>query len=295
MEESNKPREDVKSLYDELTKSVNDWEQQSIDKIHQTAEEIRQEVIQNTTGRLSAVQLKLQRLSDELQQSRQNEDCIESDLIAWKDRLVHLKEELINPPSVVVQEDYIKLIPKIRVSLLRTREVFECSSGNADFEENGQVVYLKNGPDIYTEVRGRCEYTRGQHTITMKVEEFNGWILFGIISQSTPLQIHSYSSPSCYGWYNGHDFNYAAGQIVGGHGNDVMQNDIVHLLIDCDEQLIRLTNERVNRTAELKVNIEKCPLPWKLHLNLNVAPTRIRILFSTESYTSISKKSDISI
>lgn len=282
MEEPNKPQADVKSLCDELTKTINDWEQESVDKIHQVAEEIRQEVIQNTTGRLSKIQLELQRVSDELQQSRQNQDCIESDLAAWKDQLIQLKEELINPPAIVVREDYTKFIPNIRVSALRTREVFDCSSGNADFEENGQVVYLNTGLDIYTEVRGRCGYIRGQHTITMKVEELNGWILFGIISQSTPIQIHSYLSPSCYGWYNGWDFNYAAGQHIGGRGNDVAQDDIVHLFIDCDEHLIRLTNERVNQTEELKIDIEKCPFPWKLHLNLNMAPTRIRILSSSE-------------
>ena len=281
-EQSNDPRVGAKSLCDQLTQTVNDWEEQSIRKIHRVAEEIRNDVVRKTTGRLSQMQLKLQQLSDELQQSRTNEDFIEHDLIAWKDKLNQLKEQLINPPTVIVREDYTKIIPNIGVHLLYSQEVFESSSGNADFDENGQVVYLKNGQDIYTEVRGRCEYTSGRYTISMKVEELNGWILFGIISQSTPLQIHSYSSPSCYGWYNNHDFNYAAGQIISGQGNDVIQNDLVQLFIDCDAQVIRLINERANRILELKVDIEKCPFPWKLHLNLNLAPTRIRILSSAQ-------------
>jgi hypothetical protein len=194
-----------------------------------------------------------------------------------------LREELINPPKLVVREDYTKLISKIRVYLIDTEEVFERSSGNADFEENGKVVYVKNNSDIYTEVRGKCEYTTGQHTLCLKVEQLTGWILFGIISKSTALQIHSYASPSCYGWYNGQEFVYAGGQNIGGQGTDVVQNDTIHLVIDCDNRLIRLTNERTNQTLELQVDIQTCPFPWQLHLNLNVAPTRIRIISSTKS------------
>lgn len=281
-EQANDPQVKAKSLCDKLTKIVNDWEEQSIQKIRQVAEEVRSNVVQKTTGRLNQMQLRLQQLSDELQQSRRNDDFIEPDLNAWKGKLNQLKDELIKSPKVVVREDYTKLIPNLGVYLLCSQELFESSSGNAGFAENGHVVYIKNGPDIYTEVRGGCEYTSGRHIINMKVEELTGWILFGIISQSTPLQIHSYNSSSCYGWYNGHDFNYAAGLIVCGQGNDVIQNDLVQLFIDCDAQLIRLINERANRILELKVDIGKCPFPWKLHLNLNVAPTRIRILSSAQ-------------
>jgi hypothetical protein len=281
--ESMKPRPDVNNLCDELTKTIDDWERKSINEIQNVAEEARNNLMQYTTGRLSNIKLKLEQLTNELQQGRKNNDFIETDLRDWEDKLNQLKEEIINPPNVVVREDFTKLISKLRVSLLDRQEIFERSSGNADFEDNGKVVYVKNGPDIYTEVRGKCEYTTGQHTLSLKVEELNGWILFGIISQSTPLNIHSYASPSCYGWYNGEDFVYEGGKIVCGPSNNALRNDTIHLVIDCDGRVIRLTNERMNQTLELQVDIQKCPFPWQLHLNLNSAPTRIRIISSTKS------------
>ncbi|CAF1314502.1 unnamed protein product [Rotaria sordida] len=144
--------------------------------------------------------------------------------------------------------------------------------------QSGKVVVVQDGPYNYTEVRGKNEYTTGHRTLCFKIEQLNGWSLFGIISKSSPLQEHSYSSPSCYGWYNGDYFVYRNGQSVGGQGHDAVENDIVNLTIDCDHRLIRLINERTNRTLELLVDIDKCPFPWQLHLNLNLAPTRIRIL-----------------
>jgi hypothetical protein len=52
------------------------------------------------------------------------------------------------------------------------------------------------------------------------------------ISKLTPLQTHSYVSPSYYRWYNGENFNYSGGQNIAGSGNDVVENDTINLLID---------------------------------------------------------------
>ncbi|CAF1316341.1 unnamed protein product [Rotaria sordida] len=268
----------MKVLQDELIKKIDIWEHESIAKIKRIADETRNELIQHTTGYLSYKKLKLEKLTNELRQGRQNIDFVETDLREWIDKLNQLKEEIINPAKVVVRDACIPLITKIHVDVFETFELFERTSGKTIFEESGKVVVVQDGPYNYTEVRGKNEYTTGHRTLCFKIEQLNGWSLFGIISKSSPLQEHSYSSPSCYGWYNGDYFVYRNGQSVGGQGHDAVENDIVNLTIDCDHRLIRLINERTNRTLELLVDIDKCPFPWQLHLNLNLAPTRIRIL-----------------
>jgi hypothetical protein len=283
IDEFTKPRMDVNDLHVALNKKIDDWERKSVNEIQKVAEEARHELAKYTTERLSNTKLRLEQLTNELQQARVNNDFIETDLLAWKNKLNQFKEELINPPEVLVREGINKLISNIRVYVLNGEEVFERSSGNVDFNEHEKVVCVKDNADVYTEVRGRYEYSTGKHTVSLKVEELTGWILFGIISKSTPLQIHSYISPSCYGWYNGQEFVYAGGENIGGQGTDVIKNDIIHLVIDCDKRLIQLINERINRTLELQVDLQKCPFPWQLHLNLNLAPTRIRIISSTKS------------
>ncbi|CAF3365641.1 unnamed protein product [Rotaria sp. Silwood2] len=268
----------MKVLQDELMKKIDIWEHESIARIKRVAEETRNELVQHTTGHLAHKKLKLDKLTNELHQGRQNIDFVETDLREWMDKLNQLKEEIINPAKVAVREACVPLITKIHVDVFDTYELFERTSGKAIFEDSGKVVVVQDGPENYTEVRGKGEYTTGHRTLCFKIEKLNGWSLFGIISKSTPLQEHSYSSSSCYGWYNGDHFVYRNGQNVGGQGHDAVENDTINLVIDCDQRLIRLTNERTNRTLELLVDIDKCPFPWQLHLNLNLAPTRIRIL-----------------
>lgn len=283
VQESFEPQRNMNALYDELVGKIDKWERESISVIQKLAEEARNELTQLTTGRLLKMQGRLEQIANEVQEARKNNDFIETDIRNWEKKLNEFKDEIQNPPMITVREDYAKIIPKIRVGHINNQEAFERSSGNVEFEENGQVVYLKNAADIYTEVRGQREYTTGQHTISLNIEQVSGWILFGIISKSSPLQVHSYIAESCYGWYNGEDFNYAAGQVIAGPGNNVIEHDTVQLIIDCDERVIRFINERIKQTLEMQVDITKCPFPWQLHLNLNQPPTRIRLFSSLDS------------
>ncbi|UJR15387.1 hypothetical protein I4U23_002335 [Adineta vaga] len=282
VQEMAEPASSVKILYDELINKIDNWQEESIKKIQIAAKEAKNDLFQYTIGRVRVAESNLEQLTNELQQARKKFDFIETDLREWNEKLNQLKTELTNLPTVTVYEDYSTLISNIRVNRLDGKESFERSCGNADFEDNNNVVYIKKGQDIYTEVRGKCQYVTGKHIINLHVEQLTGWILFGIISESTPLQIHSYVSPSCYGWYNGSGFVYAGGQCTGGIGSDVVQSDTIQLVIDCDNRLIRLINARSGQTLELSVDIEKCPFPWQLHLNLNEKPTRIRIQSSNK-------------
>lgn len=59
---------------------------------------------------------------------------------------------------------------------------------------------------------------------------------------------------------------------------EIIQNDIVDLLIDCDQRTIKLKNERTKEIIELSVDINKCPFSWQFHLNLYATNTQVRIL-----------------
>jgi uncharacterized coiled-coil protein SlyX len=279
-QEINAPQVDVEVLHEELIKKIDDWQEESIRKIQEVATKAKQDALLYTTGRLTAAQTKLEQLNGELQQAQKNTDLLETDLRLWTEKLQQLNDEVTKLPPVNVVKGHTKLVSDIRVVRFDGKEIFERSSGKADFEEGGKVVSLTQPQDVYTEIRGKYEYTTGRHTIALKVEQLTGWILFGIISKSTALQVHSYTSPSCYGWYNGSHFVYTGGQCVGGQGSDVAVDDTIQLVIDCNNRLIQLINERTGQKLELAVDVEKCPYPWQLHLNLNEAPTRVRIASS---------------
>jgi hypothetical protein len=119
---------------------------------------------------LAHTKLKLEQLTNELRHGRESNGFVETDLSEW--------EELINLPNVVVRKNRTALVCKIRVNIIDTSEVFERTSGNAAFEEEGKVAYVTDGPDIYTEVRGKVEYMTGKHTLCFKAEKLNGWTVF---------------------------------------------------------------------------------------------------------------------
>ncbi|CAF4039328.1 unnamed protein product [Rotaria sp. Silwood1] len=265
-----------------LVKRIDQWEEESIAKIRQVAEETRNTLVKITSQQTNGLRSKLKELTDELLQSRQRDDFVETDVNQWKEKMTKLENKLINPPFCDVVNDSIALINKIRIDDL-CNDMFERTSGNTIFEENGRVV-VKDNSNSQTEVRGKNEYTSGRHTLCFQIEKLsnNGWIFFGIISKSESIRPNSYNSASSYGWQNQ---NHAAvgGQWIQGQGSDVAENDKIKLLFDCDNRLIQLINERTNRTIELRVDINKCPFPWQLHLNLQQALTRVRILSNQNS------------
>ncbi|CAF1340423.1 unnamed protein product [Didymodactylos carnosus] len=167
------------------------------------AEETRSILLQHTVRHSAEVKLKLEKLTNELRQVRQSNGFIETDLREWEDKLKQLKEELVNPPNVVVREDSTMLVPKIRLDAAETTEVFERTFGNTKFEEGLKVV-LRDDSTGHTDVRAKYEYATGQQTLRFKIEKLtqNVWIFFGIISKSTPLQKNSFRSPTSHSWSN---------------------------------------------------------------------------------------------
>ena len=69
IDEFTNPTSKCKCIYMlELVKTIDDWEQKSINEIQKVAENARHELAQYTTGRLSYMKLRLEQLTNELQQ-----------------------------------------------------------------------------------------------------------------------------------------------------------------------------------------------------------------------------------
>ncbi|CAF0995551.1 unnamed protein product [Rotaria sordida] len=263
-----------------LLKKINQWEQESIVKIRQAAEEARNKLLITTTEHTTNIKQKLKNLSKELRQGQEDNDFIETDLQQWTQKLEELKKELHNPTSVAIQEDSTPLITKICIDCQDTPDVFERVCGNAQIKENGCLIVNDNS-DGHTEIRGKNEYNIGRHKFCFRIEQLppNGWIFFGIISKSEPMKVFSYSSPSNYGWTTRNQI-YAGGQCRRELSSDASQNDTIILLLNCDQRTIELKNERTNCVMQMSIDINRCPFPWQFHLNLGAANTHVRLLSS---------------
>ena len=98
-----------------LTKQIDQWEYESIQKIQQTAEECKQMVVENTNRHFHDIDTKLSKLTDEIRQTRKEDDFNETDLNQLKQILVKLTTEFEQLPNITIEKDSSSFIKKISV------------------------------------------------------------------------------------------------------------------------------------------------------------------------------------
>jgi len=99
-----------------LVQQINDWERSSIKRIRETANEAREMLLEHTTKYISEIEFKLNKITDQLRQSRQENDFVETDLRQWKEQLTQLTNELSKPSNIRLQEDSQPLVTKLYVN-----------------------------------------------------------------------------------------------------------------------------------------------------------------------------------
>ena len=256
-----------------LMKQIDDWEQQSIDKIHRSANDARQQLQKTINEYSTELTNKLTKIAEELRKAREDDDFFETDLKLWMEKLTQLKEDLTQPPNTQIEkrtDDTISVISKPK-EVLPVRERFGQSLAGIEIMDNGEVI-VKKSRYGHCEARGNGEYSSGQHRFRLRIENYHEykWIFIGIISKSVALQSKSHGSLSSYGWA-GSTQVYLNGACHNGFNNyrsDIEKNDIMELFVDCDKRKIRLTNERTGSVSELEIGMNECPFPWQLHFNL---------------------------
>jgi chromosome segregation ATPase len=96
-------------------KQIDQWENDSIKKIEQTAKECRQLILQYTKEHINQMEINLTKLTDQLRQTRKENDFNEIDLHQLKQKMTQLEEELDKFPHVFIQDDSTSFINKISV------------------------------------------------------------------------------------------------------------------------------------------------------------------------------------
>ena len=98
-----------------LLQQINIWERSSVSKIRQTAEEARQLLVQHTVANINDIEIKLVKLTEQLKQTRNENDVNEIVLNQFKQKLKQLEEELAKPPHISIREESSSFISKISV------------------------------------------------------------------------------------------------------------------------------------------------------------------------------------
>ena len=100
-----------------FTQQIDEWERESINKIRQTAEEVRQLLLKHTAEHATRKEVELNRLTNLLQASRQKNDFVETELIQWKVELTRIQEELETLHNIKIRPDAEILVNKISINI----------------------------------------------------------------------------------------------------------------------------------------------------------------------------------
>jgi len=100
-----------------LIQQINQWEQNSIKKIQQIGEEARQVAVKNTNEYIHQIEIKLNKLTEELRESREEEDFNETNLRQYQEELNRLTKELSKLSNISIREDSKSFINKIALTV----------------------------------------------------------------------------------------------------------------------------------------------------------------------------------
>ncbi|CAF1474460.1 unnamed protein product [Rotaria sp. Silwood1] len=123
-----------------LIQQINDWEQNSVEKIRHTADEIRKELLKHTAKNITDIEIKLNELTDELRQCRQENDFIETDLHRWKNQLSDLTNELNKPSNITIRQGSNRLVKKIYLNISARQSCMSQIDANTRWVQNGITV-----------------------------------------------------------------------------------------------------------------------------------------------------------
>jgi ribosome recycling factor len=100
-----------------LIQKINEWEEDSIQKIRQASEETRQLLLKHSSKYINHIEEKLIKLTNQLRQGRKEDDITENDLNRWKEELKQLTEQFTKPLNITIQQSSTPLINNIHIEI----------------------------------------------------------------------------------------------------------------------------------------------------------------------------------
>jgi hypothetical protein len=101
-----------------LIQQIDQWENDSIHKIKQIAEETKEILSKHTNEHINQIKEKLNQLTNQLRQSREEEDFTETNLQKWKEEIQLMTEQFNKPSNILIQQTSIPLINQIHVHII---------------------------------------------------------------------------------------------------------------------------------------------------------------------------------
>ena len=241
------------------------------------------------------MQEKYSQMKNQLVYARLNNEYLENDLARWTillEKLVYDVDHI--SPSITLQQDQNHLlISRLLISKVNQQSILNESlisdSNHIQFDDQHHLAMHYGPYRTPAYITGTQEYAKGQHQIRFFIRKrTNAFTLsFNIMSKlmdlSSTSDVPQYLT---YGWQSDDCINPSRSCSL----TEKIQADLrgrtkfhIRLLIDCDNQTVAYVNEKTKRRREIRVDVSKCPLPWKLHFYLYDIGDTVRLLSSSSN------------
>lgn len=287
---------------------INAWEQNSIGKIQEIAENARKDLRTSIEKIKDKVSVSLNKINSELASNSTADNYTEIEIDSWIKQLAELRNLLEKPLNISIVEDKkrspvirgIKVVEDekrlsiislpisetdsyvLKSSLDSHQEYFVLAYGPCKLSENGCVAVQSSYRGGLSQIHGSNYYSSGIHSISFIIENKGKKnIFFGIHSASKRTNSLDLDR-SVNGWWN-FDFVIVNGETGAGDDNqngNFEKGDKLTLILDCDNKVMRCLHDRTQQLLNLPINLNTCPYPWQILVKLLTEGDCIRILRS---------------
>ena len=278
----------------DLDKNIDIWEKESIKKIQSAANIARTDLKQAINKSKEQILNAYSPITMNLCSSHEIDDCSDNELSRCTKQSKQFPREIALPSSVNIIESKSLLINSIVTqdntktkNMLTSivQDKFSKVIGSATLGDNGFLIKHTNNNWNYEYVLGEQLYSEGQHAVLFQIQQCGTpyHIFFGCISSQANQSRISVDSSFTVGWFGDnviyqHGTRFNNSNLHDYNSNEIVANDILHLIIDCEQRNIELYHQDTNKKHILQVDINYAPFPWLFLLVLTDKDDCIRIL-----------------
>lgn len=217
---------------------------------------------------------KIRNLGISLKKARTQDDFLEYHINEWKQSIEKVQQEIAQ------SRKHIQLLENKQNALIHCLEVSNVDQSKSTVINrfSGHAGGLKTRDDsLYAlnSIRGsgyiwtEPDYIYGVHRIRFRMKKASQSFItsFNIISGSSLKDTNVADiGQSLYGWSSADRFHPSDASVNPPKITDLEGRNLlnIELTIDCEEREIRYFNEDSMITRSAKVNLTKCPFPWKI-------------------------------
>jgi hypothetical protein len=270
-----------------LLARIDAWEQESIQKIQQSAQQARDDLRQYFSRSQTDVKERCKRITDELQSTRDSGDYTELDFKSWTDELTKLRS-MAEKPLILDLLDDEKTPTPIRLIQIRERsEILPSTTttipwssraigtsatrfsqfvGNATFSVDRRLARHTGEPDRSTMVCVTQLYSSGTSQVDFRIEtKANKYLFFGIIHSREETSRAVFQSSSLYGWMSPSMRVMSSRKTaLDNNAGSFLENSVISLILNCNIAQLSLMQNRTNISDRLTIDLRSCPLPWRI-------------------------------